>query len=155
MLCAVLVLAAGCTQPAPTPVATTVPTTVATTVAATTVATPVTTAASTTPGPVQTLQSVWAVNVEVRSNGEAINPQIIATFTGGKGQVVIPQIIIKVTRSDGVQEQATMVQPLTIGKAVSLPGTTSNNDRAEVWVQTPNGELVKISDSYIPFRSYN
>jgi len=154
MLCAVLVLAAGCTQPAAQPVTTTVPTTVET-AAATTAATPVPTTLSTTPGPTETLQSVWAVDVQVRSNGEAINPQIVATFNGGKGMNVIPQILLKVTRSDGVVEQATMTQPLTVGKTVSLPGTTSNNDRAEVWVYTPNSGQVKIFDNYIPFRSYN
>ena len=156
MLCAVLVLATGCTQPASQPVATPVPTTVVATAVPTTAATPVpTTLASTTPGPTQTLQSVWAVDVQVASNGEAINPQIITTFRGGKGMIVIPQINIKVTRSDGVVEEAKMNQPLSIGKSVSLPGTTSNNDRAEVWVNTPDGQLVKIFDAYIPFRSYN
>jgi len=157
MLCAVLVLATGCTQPAAQPVVTTTAATpVQTAAVATTVATLVpTTLASTTPGPTQTLQSVWAVDVQVASNGEAINPQIIMTFRGGKGMIVIPQINLKVTRSDGVVEEAKMTQPLSIGKTVSLPGTTSNNDRAEVSVYTPDGQFVKIFDAYIPFRSYN
>ncbi len=157
ILCAVLVFATGCTQPVSQPVVTTtaVPTTVEATVVTTAAPTAEPTTVSLTPGPTQTLQSVWAVDVQVASNGEAINPQIIMTFRGGKGMIVIPQINLKVTRSDGRVEEAKMTQPLSIGKAVSLPGTTSNNDRAEVWVNTPDGQLVKIYDAYVPFRSYN
>ena len=48
-----------------------------------------------------------------------------------------------------------MVQPLYVGKTVSLAGSTGNNDRAEVWVYTTQGDKVKIIDQYVPFRSYN
>jgi len=77
------------------------------------------------------------------------------TVRGGKGMNVIPQINFKVTRSDGVVEEDKMTQPLSVGKTVSLPGTTSNNDRAEIWVNTLDGQLVKIYDAYVPFRSYH
>lgn len=156
IICMVLLLfVAGCTQPATTqpaatPVPTAEPTTAAPTVEATTEPTKMT-----TPGPVQTLPVNWGVEVQVANNGEAIDPQIITTFRGGKGMNVIPQIDIQVTRSDGVVETGKMTQPLFVGKTVSLKGTTSNNDRAEVWAITPQGDRVKIFDAYIPFRSYN
>ncbi len=152
ILVALLLCAAGCTQPAQ-PVATPAPTAVPTTLPPTTIP-PVSTTVS-TPGPTQTLPSIWAIDVQVASNGESIDPQIITTFRGGKGLNVIPEIDITVTRSDGVVETGKMTQPLFVGKTVSLPGTTSNKDRAEVWAVSPQGDRVKIFDAYIPFRSYN
>jgi len=154
MLCIVFALAAGCSQPA-APVATPVPTTIQTTettIAPTTVAT---TPASVTPGPTQTLPEIWSIEVQVAGNGEAINPQLITTLRGGKGMNVVPEIDVRVTRSDGVVETDKMVQPLFVGKTISLAGTTSNNDRVEVWAITPNGDKVKIFDNYVSFRSYN
>ena len=153
IFCAILALVAGCSQPAAPP-ATPAPTTVETTVA-TTAPTPVpTTAVSLTPGPTQTLPEAWAVDVQVASNSETIDPQIVATYRGGKGQNLIVGIDVRVTRSDGVVEDARMTQPLYVGKNVSLPGTRENKDRAEVWVLTPQGGRIKIYDAYVPFRQY-
>ena len=108
-----------------------------------------------TPGPTDTLQSNWAVSVQVQSNGQAINPQVIYTFNGGMGMNLIPEIDVMLTRSDGTVEIGNFTQPMSIGQTVSLPGTTGNNDRAEVWVITPQGDRVKIVDKYVPFRSYS
>ena len=152
----VLVLAAGCPQPAPAPAPVTP---VPTPTEEITVATPAptampTTLASTTPGPVQTLPAAWGIEMQVASNSETIDPQIIATFRGGKGLNLIPEIDIRVTRSDGVVEDAKMTQPFYVGKAISLPGTRENKDRAEVWAITPQGDKIKIYDAYVPFRQY-
>ena len=152
--CLVLALVAGCSQPA-TPAATPAPTTVATTEA--TVAptsAPTTSSDSLTPGGVETLPEIWSIEVQVGGNGEAIDPQIITTLRGGKGMNVIPEIDVKVTRSDGVVETDRMVQPLSVGKSITLAGTTQNKDRAEVWAITPNGDKVKIFDNYVSFRSF-
>jgi hypothetical protein len=92
--------------------------------------------------------------VQVASNSETIDPQIIATYRGGKGQNLIVGIDVRVTRSDGVVEDARMTQPLYVGKTVSLPGTRENKDRAEVWVLTPQGDRIKVFDAYVPFRQY-
>jgi hypothetical protein len=120
----------------------------------TTAPTPVPTTLSFTPGPTQTLPEAWAVDVQVESNSQTIDPQVIATYRGGKGQNLIVGIDIRVTRSDGVVEDARMTQPLYVGKTVSLPGTRENKDRAEVWVLTPQGDRIKIYDAYVPFRQY-
>lgn len=149
-----LLLIAGCTQNAAlqaTPIPTTEPTTVPVTIAT---AVP-TTFVPATPGPTDTIQSNWAVSVQVQSNGQSVNPQVIYTFNGGMGQILIPEIDVMLTRSDGTVETGNMTQPLSVGQTVSLPGTTGNNDRAEVWVITPQGDRVKIVDKYVPFRSYN
>jgi len=150
-----LLVAAGCTQPAAPP-ATPVPTVVETIATAT--PTPVaTTAASLTPGPVETLPDMWSIDVQVASNGEAVDPQITVSCMGGKGLNVITQIDVKVTRSDGIVETASITRPLYKGKSVSLRSTTKPGyvDRTEVWVYTPQGDKVKVYDAYVPFRSYN
>ncbi len=155
ILCLVLALAAGCSQPA-TPPATPAPTTVQTTEATPVpIPTAVPTTVSLTPGPTQSLADIWGIQIQVASNGEAIDPQITTTIRGGKGMNVIPEIDVRVTRSDGVVEEGKMVQPFSVGTALSLTGTTKNTDRAEVWAITPQGEKVKIYDAYVPFRSYN
>jgi glucose/arabinose dehydrogenase len=153
MLCMVLALAAGCTQPAtPPPVATPAPTTVETT--ATPAPTPIPTKLSLTPGPTQALPDMWSLDVQVASNGEAIDPQIITSCQGGKGLNFIQQIDVRVTRSDGVVENGIIAKPLYKGKSVSLRSTTEYRDRAEVWATTQQGEKVKIFDDYVCFRCY-
>jgi hypothetical protein len=153
-LCVFLLLAAaGCTgtttaalpfgpTATPTPVPTTAPVSTLPTL-------------SPTPSPTEALPDVWAVDVQVQSNGQAINPQVIMTFRGGMGMNLIPELDLEVIRSDGIVETGTMKQPLYVGKTVSLQGTTQNNDRAVVWAITPQGDRVKIIDQYVPFRSYN
>ena len=153
VLCAVLAMAAGCTQPA-APVTPT-PTPAATTAAATPKAS--TTSVSSTPGPTQTLPEAWYIEVQVQSNGFAPDPQIITTVRGGKGLNFIQQVDVRVTRSDGIVENGNILKPLKVGDSVSLASTTAPGyaDRAEVWATDPQGTKVKIFDDYIPFRTYN
>jgi hypothetical protein len=152
VLCAVLALAAGCTQPATPP---TTPTPAVTTVAATPTAS--STSVSSTPGPTQTLPEAWYVEVQVHSNGFTPDPQIITDVRGGKGLNFIQLIEVRVTRSDGKVENGNILKPLKVGDSVSLASTTAPGyaDRAEVWATTPQGDRVKIFDAYIPFRTYN
>ena len=111
LVAALAILVAGCTQPA-TPVTTPAPTVIETTAAATEAPTAVPTAPeSITPGPTQTLPEIWSMEVQVSSNGEAINPQITATLRGGKGMNVIPAIIA------GVKEIVMVTPPQKDGTA--------------------------------------
>jgi len=153
VLCAVLAMAAGCTQPA-APVTPT-PTPAATTAAATPQAS--STPVSSTPGPTQTLPEAWYIEVQVQSNGFAPDPQIITTVRGGKGLNFIQQVDVRVTRSDGIVENGNILKPLKVGDSVSLASTTAPGyaDRAEVWATDPQGTKVKIFDDYVPFRTYN
>jgi hypothetical protein len=156
LLCIVLILAAGCTQPA-TPPVTPTPTSVVTT--ATPAPTPTPTSVSSTPGPTQTLPDIWSLDVQVEGNGESIDPQIITTVRGGKGLNFILQVDVKVTRADGKVETGTITRHTTyrVGDSVSLPVTSQmgNVNRVEVWATMPQGERVKIFDAYVPFRTYN
>ena len=153
IICCVFAFAAGCTQPA-TPPATPAPAPMAVETPLPPTSAPEMTTLSGTPGPVETLPDAWGVDVKVRSNGEAIDPQIVFTVNGGKGYHLIPAIDATVTRSDGVVENGRIKGPLTIGQTMSLAGTTKTNDRAEVWAVTPNGDRVKIYDAYVCFRCY-
>jgi hypothetical protein len=152
VLCVVLVLAAGCTQPAKI-TGTPTPTMAVTSPAATPSASP--TAVSSTPGPTQTLPSYWAIEIQVQSNGYAPDPQIVTTVRGGQGLTFIQQIDVRVTRTDGIVEKGSIPKPLKVGDFVSLSGTDKNHDRAEVWATDPQGTQVKIFDDYVPFRTYN
>ena len=62
----------------PTPQATVVPTKVVVT--------------TSTPGVVQTLPVEYAVEVQVASNGNPVDPKIITTFRGGRGINFITQV---------------------------------------------------------------
>ena len=154
VLCTVLVLVAGCTQPA-TPTVTPTPTPSVTTAISTPTSSP--TPVSQTPGPTQTLPESWNIEVQVQSNGFAPDPQIITSVRGGKGLNFIQQIDVTVTTSDGRVEIGKIPKPLKVGDSVSLSSTTAPGyaDRAEVWATTPQGDKVKIFDAYIPFRTYN
>lgn len=153
VLCAVLVLVAGCTQPA-TPPVTSTPTPAVTTAAATPTAS---TSVSSTPGPTQTLPEAWNVEVQVQSNGFAPDPQITTSVRGGKGLNFIQLIEVRVTRSDGIVENGNIPKPLKVGDSISLASTTAQGyaDRTEVWATTPQGDRVKIFDDYVAFRTYN
>lgn len=151
VLIVLLLAVAGCTEPVTIlPGGQTTATVTPTPIPTTTLPT-----ISATPGPTEVLPDVWEVEVQVQSNGVAINPQIVMTFRGGKGLNLIPELDLEVIRSDGIIETGTMTQPLYVGKTVTLQGTTQNNDRAIVWAITAQGDRVKIVDQYVPFRSYN
>jgi len=152
VLCVLLALAAGCTQPVTTTGSST-PTMAVTTTTA--IPPPTSPVVFSTPGPTQTLPSYWDIEVEVESNGYAPDPKIVTTVRGGQGLTYILQIDVKVTRTDGIVENGIIPSPLEIGDSVALNGTDKNHDRAEVWATDPQGTKVKIFDDYVPFRSYN
>ena len=156
MLCIVLALAAGCSQPAK-PVATPTPTAIETMV--TSAPTPIPTTISSKPEPTQTLPDAWSLDVQVAGNGEAIDPQVITTIRGGKGMNFILAVDVKVTRADGKVETGKIPRQTTfrVGDSVSLPVTSQmgNVNRVEVWATIPQGNQVKIFDDFVPFRTYN
>jgi hypothetical protein len=121
----------------------------------TTAPTPVPTTVPETPGPTQTLPAIWSIQVSVGNNGEAIDPQIIVTISGGQGINLVPEIEADVTRSDGVVETGTLQQPISMGQTITLNGTTQNKDRCVVYVYQPTGEKIKIYDAYVPFRQFH
>jgi len=153
VLCAVLALAAGCTQPATPPVTPTPAPTGTTAVATPTASTPV----SLTPGPTQTLPENWNIEVQVHSDGHSWDPHIIVSCQGGKGLNFIQKIDVTVTGSDGVVVTGVLDKPLYKGQEISLRSTNAPGyrDRTEVWATTPQGDKVKIFDAYVPLKTFN
>ncbi len=117
VLCVVLVLAAGCTQPANT-TGTPTPTIAVISAAATPPASP--TAVFSTPGPTQTLPSYWDIEIEVESNGYATGSTDNHHRPWRPGLSFIQQIDVKVTRTDGIVETGIIPKPLEVGDFVFI-----------------------------------
>jgi len=145
------VILAGCASPpaeTPTPTPTTLPTTVP--VTATTTAPP-----SLEPGPTVTSPPGMDTIVTVNRNPVSAFPDIIVTYGGGSGNLLLQWLDIKVTRSDGIVETAQITRPasgtIPMGSSVTLAGT-SGSDRVEVtaWY---TGTPYKIYDDLVAAQS--
>jgi hypothetical protein len=148
----VLLLAAGCTQ---APVQT--PATVTTTATAT-VQTPQVTTGPTkivgttlTPGAVQTLPEEYAVEVQVASNGNSVDPKIITTFRGGRGINFITLVEVINSRGDGTTETAIKSRP-NVGDTIELASSGGDNDRISVYVTISNGQRYLIFDQAVALK---
>ncbi|MDD1646680.1 MAG: hypothetical protein LUQ03_02245 [Methanomicrobiales archaeon] len=145
------VILAGCAAPpeeTPTPTPTTLPTTVP--VTATTTAPP-----SLEPGPTVTSPLNLDTIITVTRNPISAYPDIIVTYGGGSGNLLLQWLDIKVTRSDGIVETAQITRPssgtIPMGSSVTLAGT-NGSDRVEVtaWYY---GNPYKIYDALVPAAS--
>ncbi len=149
----ILTLFAGCTQiPGQTP-ATVTPTAPPTTVPATpATAVPTKVVVTTsTPGVVQTLPMEYAVEVQVASNGNPVNPKIITTFRGGRGINFITQVEVINTHADGTTETAVKSHP-NVGDTIELTSSGGDTDRISVYVTISNGQKYLIYDQVVPLK---
>jgi hypothetical protein len=151
-LVAALLLAAGCTQPAPTPQVTPTPTPLPTD----TTAIPATTAPAGmgTPGPTQTLPPQYSVMFQITPNGRTTDPLTFVGVMGGNGMNFITEIEIILTEPSGTQHIEYMRQPLTMGQNVGIPCSTFQN-RVEIWTTAPTVGKIKVYDDIVPFQSVN
>ncbi|MFA4861490.1 hypothetical protein [Methanoregula sp.] len=141
ILCALI---AGCTSPTgaaipPVETPVTPPPTTASTSAATVVSTPVA---------VDTLPAEQYV--DLRLTKERPDASIHLLFNGGKGEIVVQSILLRVTRSDGQVIESSMndgTRKPRRGDEVVITGTRGN-DRAEVFV-TSAGKTYKVLDQPI------
>jgi len=145
----VLLVVAGCSSPeqpvvtpTPTPVPTTVPTTPPTPVPTTT--------ASTIPEPTDTLPPQWPVSVTVEKSG-MYSTTIITHFDGGKGLIFVSRMDVRVTHPDGTVLTKGIAKP-GMGDTVEVAGT-SGNDRVEVMLTMANGEIYKVIDQQMGYKS--
>lgn len=111
------------------------------------------TAISLAPGPTQTLPPEYYVEVQVQKQNQEGVPTITVTFRGGTGMAFTEQVNIRVTRSDGIVETATMIKP-KVGDERNLKGTTYD-DRVEVSVLLATGDSYTIYDELVPYQSIN
>lgn len=151
LVLAVLLVVAGCSSP-PQPVVTPTPTPVPTT-EPTTSPTPVpTTKASTIPGPTDTLPPQWPVSVTVEKSG-MYSTTIITHFDGGKGSIFVSRMDVRVTHPDGTVSMDFLPKSkIGAGATVEIPGT-NGTDRVEVMLTMANGEVYKVVDQQMAYKS--
>ena len=83
--------------------------------------------------------------------------KIPVIFQGGKGQISVKKIDVKLTRTDGSTQTATV--GLKKGDEANLDGTKGTGslngqpDRVEVWVTMNNGQTYKVADVIRQYRT--
>ena len=82
---------------------------------------------------------------------DQIFPTITVTFRGGKGQFLVRDIEVKVTRSDGMVNTA-HIEP-NAGDAATFQGT-KGKDRVEVTVSLKDGGSYKIIDTLVDYYAH-
>ena len=149
---AALIFAAGCTlggsgqtTPAPTAQPTPIPTMAVSTTALQTNA-----GSSIEPGPTQTLPSITPVSFSVEKGG-TYSTTITTTFNGGKGMGAVSRVDVRVTRPNGSVVTGLLNKPI-MGQTVDLEGT-NGTDRVEVIVTMNTGNVYKVIDQQMPFKT--
>ena len=91
---------------------------------------------------------------DIRIDKDRAYSTITVTFVGGAGQVFVRDILVRVTRSDGLKEEAHIPfeNQVPVGASVDLPGT-KGSDRVEVYV-TINGVIYKVRDENAVYEVY-
>jgi hypothetical protein len=83
--------------------------------------------------------------------------KIPVIFQGGQGQISVKKIDVKLTRTDGSTQTATVGTKK--GDEVDLDGTRGSGslqgqpDRVEVWVTMNNGQTYKVADVLREYRT--
>lgn len=154
LILAAMTAAAGCTflspKPEPTPDPTTVPVTTVPTTLVTTATPSPTPTASTEPGPTQTMPPQWPLSISVEKAG-TYSMTIITHFDGGKGMISVTKLTSRVTRPDGTVTEKSLEKP-KMGDTIEIEGTRGS-DRLEVEVLTTSGEVYKVIDQKLQYKS--
>ncbi|MDI9633092.1 MAG: hypothetical protein QFX32_03440 [Methanolinea sp.] len=101
------------------------------------------------PGPTVTLPPSLDVTVQVNEK-DPIYATVPVIFAGGKGQVAVRDILVRLTTSEG-QVIEGHLEPVK-GAEVKLQGTRGD-DRLEVLVTLTNGNTYKIIDRTVKYRT--
>jgi hypothetical protein len=107
------------------------------------------------PSPTDIMPDYLAVTVDVGEKDYLGSIPVI--FQGGLGQVNVKRIDLKLTRTDGTTQTATLGTKK--GDEVDLEGTrgsgalTGQPDRVEVWVIMNSGQTYKIIDKLVQYRT--
>jgi len=114
------------------------------------------TAVTLPPGPVVTVPPIYEVEIQENRNHNTLHPDITVTFRGGKGQYILRNIVVTVSRSDGqvIQKAITPTggDQYSVGDYVTIPGTTGKDQ--VVVVVTILGKQYKIIDMTDDFNSH-
>jgi PBP1b-binding outer membrane lipoprotein LpoB len=96
------------------------------------------------PGPTETLPADYYIDEK------DYLAKIPVTFEGGKGQIFVSKITVKLTRADG--QTQTVQLGANKGDRIELDGT-KQTDRVEVWIAMKNGVTYKTNDVQSPYRT--
>jgi hypothetical protein len=164
--CITLIFCSGCTSQQATPA----PATQAVTITETPIATitslpptqPVSTVTTTRataqqtidplPKDVADLPPAYAVDIGI--DKDRVYNTITVSFTGGRGQVLVKDILVRVTKSDGTVEEKNIPvgNQVATGASVDIKGT-QGSDRVEVFV-TLGGITYKVKDENMVYARY-
>ena len=146
----VLLAVAGCSSPPAKPVETPTPAPMPTP-AITTLPTPVpTTRASVVPGPTDTLPAQWPLSFSIEKAG-MYSTTVITHFNGGKGLLFVSVLDVRVTHPDGTVVTGSIEKP-KVGDTIELEGT-NGTDRVEVTATMISGDVFKVIDQPVPYKS--
>jgi hypothetical protein len=101
------------------------------------------------PGPTVTLPPEQTVEIQINEK-DPIYATIPVSFAGGKGQVAVKDILVRVTRADG-QVTEKHLEPVK-GAELKFDGT-KETDRIEAWVTLNTGSVYKVIDQLVPYRT--
>jgi hypothetical protein len=101
------------------------------------------------PVPTQTLPPESTVEIQINEKDTSY-ATIQVLFAGGKGQIAVTSILVKVTRPDG--QVITESLPAEKGAGVKIQGS-KDTDRIEVYVTLNTGKTYKIIDRLLPYRT--
>lgn len=101
------------------------------------------------PGPTVTLPPEQTVEIQINEK-DPIYATIPVFFAGGKGQVAVKDIVVRVTRADGKVIEKHL-EPLK-GAELKFEGT-KETDRIEAWVTLNTGSVYKVIDQLVPYRT--
>jgi hypothetical protein len=152
LVLAALLFAAGCSSTGggqATPAPTAPPTPVQTQAVLTTPLPTTGTGGSTQPGPTQTIPASEAVSISIEKAG-TYSTTIIAHFDGGKGINFVSRIDVRVTRPDG--SVVTGILKPMMGDTLEIEGT-NGDDRIEVVVTMKSGNVYKVIDQIVPYKT--
>lgn len=101
------------------------------------------------PGPTVTLPPEQVVEIQINEK-DPIYATITVSFAGGKGQVSVRDILVRVTRPDGKVTEKHL--PAVKGSELKFDGS-KENDRIEAFVTLTNGNTYKVIDQLVPYRT--
>ena len=109
---------------------------------------PTTEEVSLVPGPTDVPPDRFLVYFE--ATRDAFTHNVTVQYMGGKGQMAVRDVAVRLTRSDGQVFTGTF-KPVQVGSGIDLPGT-DKEDRVEVTVRYVTGDEYKVMDKVFEYK---
>lgn len=100
------------------------------------------------PGPTQVPPERY--RIWLQEERSPITGMVTVIYNGGKGQLAVREVQVRLTRSDG-QVLTQAFRPLTVGEGASLQGTKFT-DRLQVNITYNNGDTYTVIDRIFPYK---